>query len=141
MEEAAEVTYTILSDTITGVLQITTFEPKNHSIFINTIQNGLLFFKENLVQQLIIDLSQNGGGDICLGYSLFRSLFPNENPIVGSYDMKSSQLFELFANAGASLLHQNISNHQVRFFLLLFIIIFIFLFINLKLNFYLFTSF
>ena len=118
-----DVYYEILSDKETAVLRILTFAPSNITSFINTIQNAFLYFKTKNAKQLIIDLSQNGGGDICLGYALSRYLFPDVEPVVGCYDLKASNLFELFSTSGANLLQSNLSSTQVPPLFIIIIII------------------
>jgi hypothetical protein len=98
-----DVYYTTISPGV-GVLRIYTFSPKDRAQFIKTIEEAMCSFAQSGVTKLILDLSQNGGGSICLGYALERFLFPELSPVTGAYDIKASDLFLDFADAGASLL-------------------------------------
>ena len=82
----------------TGVLRIYTFSPSSPQKFISTVEDAICYFNENNITQLIIDVSQNGGGSICLGYAVERFLFPDVTPMTGAYDIKASSLFTLFSN-------------------------------------------
>lgn len=103
----------MLSDGITAILRISTFEPKNITTYITNIENALMYFENNNAKQIIIDVSQNRGGQICLGYAVFRYFFPNIDPIVGCYDMKASDLLTLYASYAADTLISNLYQIQV----------------------------
>ena len=96
----------------TGVLRIYTFSPSDSKVFINTIEEAVCYFNEHGIENLIIDVSQNGGGSICLGYAVEKFLFPDVSPYVGAYDIKASQLFVEFSEAASSQMCSNVT-HQV----------------------------
>jgi hypothetical protein len=98
-----DIYYTTIQGNV-GVLRIYTFSPKDRAEFIKTAEEALCTFAANNISKLIIDLSQNGGGSICLGYGLERFLFPLLSPVVGAYDIKASDLFRMYSDAGAELL-------------------------------------
>lgn len=52
----------ILPDNKTGVLFVGSFSPSSEQTFEQDIVTGVNTFKQRGVQQLIIDLSNNGGG-------------------------------------------------------------------------------
>lgn len=68
------------------LLTITTFEPDDEQAFMQTLTNGILFATKYNISKLLIDLSGNGGGDICLGFNVISQLLNEIHP-VGSYDM------------------------------------------------------
>mmetsp|Transcript_9200 Transcript_9200/g.13911 ORF Transcript_9200/g.13911 Transcript_9200/m.13911 type:complete len:314 (+) Transcript_9200:993-1934(+) len=73
----------------TLVWTMNTFEPENCQEFIDTVSAGFLFaFSENL-NKLIIDLTGNGGGLLCLGRSALSWLFPDHSNY-GPTNMPSS---------------------------------------------------
>lgn len=78
----------------TMLLTITTFEPNDETAFLQTLTNGIAFATQNNITQLIIDTSGNGGGDICLGYTVISQLlnevcarvfFPLSFPFFGCF--------------------------------------------------------
>lgn len=111
-----DVYWTILNENSnndkTGVLRIYTFSPSDSNEFINIVEDAVCNFKKNNISKLIIDVSQNGGGSICLGYAVERFLFPDISPDTGSYDIKASELFKSFATSAASQMCSN-HTHQV----------------------------
>ncbi|KAJ3082902.1 hypothetical protein HK102_001392 [Quaeritorhiza haematococci] len=97
----------------TGVLKISSFDE-------GTVPNGPGAFKRWMssvsqlrdqgAKKLIIDVSNNGGGLICLGYAFARYLFPNTP--VHDADFISSEFFEALVASVAktnrsSLFHYN----------------------------------
>eukprot|EP01119_Soliformovum_irregulare_P012029 TRINITY_DN3091_c0_g1_i3.p1 TRINITY_DN3091_c0_g1~~TRINITY_DN3091_c0_g1_i3.p1 ORF type:complete len:629 (+),score=164.53 TRINITY_DN3091_c0_g1_i3:284-1888(+) len=64
-------------DAKTMVLYINTFEPSDEAAFLATIEKGLAIGSSLGLTNVILDLSQNGGGDICLGRQVLRLLFPD----------------------------------------------------------------
>eukprot|EP00823_Brevimastigomonas_motovehiculus_P004094 TRINITY_DN2615_c0_g2_i1.p1 TRINITY_DN2615_c0_g2~~TRINITY_DN2615_c0_g2_i1.p1 ORF type:complete len:839 (-),score=223.05 TRINITY_DN2615_c0_g2_i1:208-2682(-) len=94
-----------------GVLKITGFLSSTKA-FATTVQNGLAYHMAHGGKKLILDLIGNGGGDICLGYSLARFLFPHltlqqHRVIAGRYDLVSSDLFATFARLASDYAMQN----------------------------------
>lgn len=95
-------------------MRIYTFAPTNSSAFIQTIQEAVIFFNQQNISQLIIDVIQNGGGYVCLGYAVDRFLFPDLDPLVGAYDIKASPLFNTFAlSASAQLCNSSAPYFQM----------------------------
>ena len=101
--------YYEMADATTGVLRVYTFAPSDRKAWIDTAEEAICFFNEQNIQRLIIDVSQNGGGSICLGYALEEFLFPGLRQTVGAYDLKSSPLFKLFASTAAGQMCDNLS--------------------------------
>ncbi len=83
------------------LLTISTFEPHNDTDFMRILTDGIAFATQNKISNLIIDLSSNGGGDICLGYAVISNLLSETFPI-GAYDMIQSPLGATMANAAAA---------------------------------------
>lgn len=86
------------------------------------IQDAITSYKKNGGSRLVIDLRNNGGGSICLGYQLMKFLFPDfakvscvcdsvlidfvglqskNGDVVGRYDMIKSELFAFLATKAA----------------------------------------
>ncbi len=86
----------------TMLLQISTFEPANTTQFLQTLTDGIAFATLHNISNLLIDLSSNGGGDICLGYTFISNLLSETFPI-GAYDMIQSPLAASMANAAAAV--------------------------------------
>jgi len=85
--------YQYLNDTL--VWYMNSFEPgetaESYYDFESTINSGFFYANFYGLDKLIIDLTLNGGGDICLGRSMLTFLFPNLKDY-GPTDMPSSQL-------------------------------------------------
>ncbi|KAF8579069.1 hypothetical protein K439DRAFT_1638297 [Ramaria rubella] len=64
----------ILPDGITGVLFVGSFEPNDEQTFEQDIVTSMNTFTQNGVRQLIVDLTNNGGGFVCLGQWLHKFL-------------------------------------------------------------------
>jgi len=60
----------------TLVIYLNTFEPADYFGFYSVVDQGVLYAIMNGLDQLILDLTGNGGGDICLGRSTLKFLFP-----------------------------------------------------------------
>eukprot|EP01102_Stenamoeba_stenopodia_P007170 TRINITY_DN2003_c0_g1_i1.p1 TRINITY_DN2003_c0_g1~~TRINITY_DN2003_c0_g1_i1.p1 ORF type:complete len:649 (-),score=177.00 TRINITY_DN2003_c0_g1_i1:68-1969(-) len=73
------------------IMQITSFEPANNSVFLDVVWETLNLADAFEVPYLILDLRGNGGGDICLGYQVINSLMEEHNPY-GHYDLIHSEL-------------------------------------------------
>jgi len=73
------------------VIYINTFLPDDYFAFQSAIVEGMYYANFYGLDRLILDLTLNGGGDICLGRSMLRFLFP-EGPNFGPTDMPSSPL-------------------------------------------------
>jgi len=68
-----------------------TFEPNDYYKFESVINQGFFYADFYNLDRLIIDLTHNGGGDICLGRSMLKFLFP-DGINYGPTDMPSSPL-------------------------------------------------
>jgi len=118
-----DVTFTTLPDG-TGVLKLANFYPAdgNETTWINVVQDSITNHKAAGGDKLIIDLRNNGGGDICLGYATIRYLYPSLTPTElqddatpnpyaapppplpfygGRYDMAASDLFQDLSETAA----------------------------------------
>ncbi|KIY53947.1 hypothetical protein FISHEDRAFT_32250 [Fistulina hepatica ATCC 64428] len=62
----------MLNDSITGVLALGSFSAKNFSMFQESLLNGLQALKLQGATQLIVDVTNNGGGYICIAHWLHR---------------------------------------------------------------------
>ncbi|POS82768.1 hypothetical protein EPUL_005198, partial [Erysiphe pulchra] len=60
-----------------AVLSVLTFETQTPPQFQSVVENFFRLAKRDGKKKLLIDLSQNGGGLIFLGYDIFRQLFPD----------------------------------------------------------------
>lgn len=120
------ISFTVLPDN-TGVLQINNFEPDDNTAFLTLIQTAISNHQQNLGgTKLIIDLRGNGGGDICLGYSVLRFLFPqilqpsfgvdaSDGPY-GRYDTIIAPLTQFLADLGSASLRTSPANNPCNFF-------------------------
>ncbi|CAK4678241.1 hypothetical protein LEN26_001422 [Aphanomyces euteiches] len=119
-EPSPEVSYVDSGDDV-GVLKISGFSPSTdqndaefNAQFAFNVTLALAQFTEANKKTLIIDLTENGGGDICLGYATIRYLFPQldrngPHEAVGphtsaSYHLRHSALFDLLATQGGKYL-------------------------------------
>ncbi|OQS00231.1 hypothetical protein THRCLA_06117 [Thraustotheca clavata] len=104
--------------TSASVLRINTFSGRDDdftSQFANNITKALTTFTQSKREKLIIDLTGNGGGSICLGYSLLRYLFPSNVTAFegqgphqeGIYRARHSSLTNVLATVSASMLKFN----------------------------------
>lgn len=59
---------------------VPSFEPSSYVEFGKGLEQGLALLAANNLHRLIIDLSNNGGGDLCLGYTLVELLFKEFSP-------------------------------------------------------------
>ncbi|KAK6334212.1 hypothetical protein TWF696_002713 [Orbilia brochopaga] len=70
----------------TAVIQLLSFAPECWSdvpATIRTISNFLDMCRQKGITKLILDITNNGGGYIMMGYDLFMQLFPNTLPYSG----------------------------------------------------------
>ncbi|KAJ3323528.1 hypothetical protein HDU76_013623 [Blyttiomyces sp. JEL0837] len=92
----------------TGVWLFSTVDPATHSqqAFINwlvAVTNGLSKLEMLGMKQLIIDVTNNGGGSICAGQALVQYLFPKQKFTWTQYDLRYSQaLFTVTAASQSS---------------------------------------
>ncbi|KAJ3281054.1 hypothetical protein HDU76_009017, partial [Blyttiomyces sp. JEL0837] len=83
-------------DGTTGVWVFPTVAPQESTTdgfikFAQVITNGLATLEAMGVKQLVIDVSNNGGGVTCLGQALIRYLFPQQQVTYISYDVRLSK--------------------------------------------------
>ncbi|KDR75803.1 hypothetical protein GALMADRAFT_248517 [Galerina marginata CBS 339.88] len=70
----------MLNDNITGVLALGSFSAKGFDTFGASLLNGLLGLKEKGATRLIVDVTNNGGGYICIAHWLHRLIIgPKES--------------------------------------------------------------
>ena len=79
----------LLNDTL--VWYQNNFEPADYGAYYQTVVDALLYASQNGISKLILDMSMNGGGDICLGRSMLNLLF-GSTPSFGSTDMPVNPL-------------------------------------------------
>ncbi|KAJ7346724.1 hypothetical protein DFH08DRAFT_914726 [Mycena albidolilacea] len=78
----------LLNDNITGVLALGSFSAANFTAFMGSLLNGLQELKSLGANRLIIDVTNNGGGYICIAHWLHRILIGPKNttePQAGLY--------------------------------------------------------
>ncbi|KAJ3301471.1 hypothetical protein HDU76_005742 [Blyttiomyces sp. JEL0837] len=85
-------------DGVNGVWSLSTFNPvtqDNATVarMISTATAGLSMLEQAGVNNLIIDLSRNGGGVICIGATFLQYLF--SNPTSPPYDIRLSDTYKL----------------------------------------------
>ena len=97
--ETADLDAYVLHDIL--ILHIKTFSPSDYALFQFSIVNSLLYAQDNGQNRLLIDLRDNGGGDICLGYSIIDYLFAGKFSPYGSYDFPAPPLAQLMATRSA----------------------------------------
>ena len=102
-----EVNYYELEGTV-GVIQITSFSPKSDEQFVADFKKAMRTAKTNGKSKIIFDLSDNVGGDECLGYGmvkyLFEAAFNREDvTFVPRTNMIATELGRLLAEAGVGL--------------------------------------
>ncbi|GAB7350679.1 hypothetical protein MBLNU459_g1242t1 [Dothideomycetes sp. NU459] len=75
-----------LNDTSTAVLSVPSFDEYGDAIgtFSDTVSQFIAKAKAAGLQKVVIDLQQNGGGDIELAFDTFRQFFPTVHPFAGS---------------------------------------------------------
>ncbi|KAJ6225975.1 peptidase s41 family protein [Anaeramoeba flamelloides] len=83
-----------------GILKIYSFNPEMMSTFRDTIDKCFDYLANHAVKYLIIDVRDNGGGYIDLGYQLFYYLFENQKdkftPMISNNDVIHSTLHDEF---------------------------------------------
>jgi len=89
-----------------GVITIADFGPSSIPQFAKDFQTSLYFAKLNKISNMIIDLTNNGGGEECLGYALVKYLYSNSFKedyvtLFANSDMIQSDLGLELAKAGA----------------------------------------
>eukprot|EP01105_Mastigella_eilhardi_P025820 TRINITY_DN7165_c0_g1_i1.p1 TRINITY_DN7165_c0_g1~~TRINITY_DN7165_c0_g1_i1.p1 ORF type:complete len:647 (-),score=174.65 TRINITY_DN7165_c0_g1_i1:698-2356(-) len=82
----------------TAVVVVPSFEPISYLEFGKNLEAGLTLLANNSLHRLIVDVTNNGGGDLCLGYTLIKLLFSEFSPY-GANDLISSPLAVDLANA------------------------------------------
>jgi hypothetical protein len=98
--------YRISGDNSTAIMYLDTYEPESTQMFETTVAKGLLAANELGLTNLIIDLTLNGGGDICLGRRMLEYLFPF--PYFGPTDMPGSPLADAMANAAGAAQNEGV---------------------------------
>ncbi|KAI9700942.1 MAG: hypothetical protein M1820_006587 [Bogoriella megaspora] len=75
-----------LNDTSLGVLSIPSFQEFGDAIgtFSDFVRNFLAKAKKVGMKKILIDVQQNGGGDVFLAIDTFKRFFPNKQPFLGS---------------------------------------------------------
>jgi hypothetical protein len=96
----------------TAVLFMDTFEPNDTAAFEAAAVSGLQQAAANGAANLLIDLTYNGGGDICLGLSMLRVLFPGDPRPWSPTDMPAAPLAVRMTEAAAA---NNVSDNVWSF--------------------------
>ncbi|KAJ3323529.1 hypothetical protein HDU76_013624 [Blyttiomyces sp. JEL0837] len=74
--------------------------PQGLQEWLNTIMNGLAKLKILGLTKLVIDVTNNGGGNVCMGQLIIQMLFPQHTFNWLQYDIKySDEAYNLFATA------------------------------------------
>ena len=97
----------LLNDTKIGVLSIPSFEATGSSIatFSNTIHDFIQRAQDAGIERVVVDVSQNYGGEILLAIDAFKQFFPPIDPFGGSRLRSSS-----FADALGTTFNNYISD-------------------------------
>ncbi|KAL9649024.1 hypothetical protein ABK040_008401 [Willaertia magna] len=108
------VTTVLIGDTVSyyrvgdqvSVITIDSFVPNSNAQFAKDFQLSLYLAKLSKTSRLIIDVTNNGGGDECLGYALIKYLFPadfaqNYETLFANTDMIATDIGLELAQAGA----------------------------------------
>ncbi|KAI9346733.1 hypothetical protein DFJ73DRAFT_463258 [Zopfochytrium polystomum] len=87
--------YQLTADT--GVWVLATFMPKDDTDagivnWLSNVTTGLVALEQLGVTRLLIDVSNNGGGIVCAGQALMEFLFPDQQLIHFSYDIRASSI-------------------------------------------------
>jgi hypothetical protein len=103
--DGEKISYYQIGDNV-GVVKIVDFGPSSISQFAKDFQLSLYYAKINRIPKLIVDLTNNGGGEECLGYALVKYMFPNDFAqnyvsLFANSDMIQSSLGTSLAAAGA----------------------------------------
>ncbi|KAJ6240619.1 peptidase s41 family protein [Anaeramoeba flamelloides] len=105
------------SETLHGIIRIYNFAPDNVQGFKYQIEQIYDYLYQHDVEYLVIDLRNNGGGIIDLGYQLFYYIFGTEeypDPKIGNYDFRHSDLHdEMFSKCE---LNEECLNEKDNFF-------------------------
>ena len=67
------------------MLAVTSFEPNDDRLFADTIFRGFDMMSKQGMHRIIVDVSNNGGGELCWGYALANLILPEALPY-GSND-------------------------------------------------------
>ncbi|KAJ7217955.1 hypothetical protein GGX14DRAFT_439051 [Mycena pura] len=69
----------MLDDSVTGVLALGSFSAPNYTAFMGSLLDGLVELKARGATRLIVDVTNNGGGYICIAHWLHRILIGPKN--------------------------------------------------------------
>uniref|UniRef100_A0A8H7N2W7 Tail specific protease domain-containing protein n=1 Tax=Bionectria ochroleuca TaxID=29856 RepID=A0A8H7N2W7_BIOOC len=78
--EGGTVSGYFLTDQSTGVLSLPTFAMDKPVSFSDAVSSFIKKAKEAGMKKIVIDLSGNGGGNVLLGYDVFKQFFPAIEP-------------------------------------------------------------
>jgi hypothetical protein len=84
------------------IVHIKSFSPSDYQQFRFAVTYALLYAQDNGLSNLMIDLSDDGGGSICLGYAVLEYLLGDEFDPYGSYDFPAPPLAQEMALRSAS---------------------------------------
>lgn len=87
---------------ITAALTVDTFSPSNTNEFTGAISRMLQIARDLGLTQMVLDMTNNGGGNICLGEYLHNGFFPDDitKPV---YDISGSGLSFALARRASDL--------------------------------------
>ncbi|EFC36377.1 predicted protein [Naegleria gruberi] len=94
------------SSILIGVIVIEIFSPKSIQQFSRDFQTSLYLAKLHKAKKIILDVTNNGGGYICLGYAFSRYFFPKQfsnqyESLFARTDMIASELGKELAQKGS----------------------------------------
>ncbi|KAK7057101.1 hypothetical protein R3P38DRAFT_2839312 [Favolaschia claudopus] len=70
----------MLSDNITGVLALGSFSAANFTAFMGSLLDGLQELKSQGASRLIVDVTNNGGGYICIAHTIVEKINKGGDP-------------------------------------------------------------
>ncbi|EFC35652.1 predicted protein, partial [Naegleria gruberi] len=91
-----------------GVITVESFVPKDEVQFAKDFQTAMYLAKLNKIPRIIVDVTNNGGGEECLGYALIKYLHSNAfssnfETLFARTDMIATELGRQLATAGTKL--------------------------------------
>ncbi|TNJ26834.1 hypothetical protein GMRT_10587 [Giardia muris] len=84
------------------LLNILTFAPEDPNAFVDAFEQCMQAMddKQSEDAYLFVNLAENGGGYVTLGYRVLHVLAPTVEPLFGNYTVRKSRYAEYYASAG-----------------------------------------